>query len=182
MSRTLNLDLSRIGLGLLVIAVAGFAIAAIGLGAGSAAAAEVGNETVEIDNATTDVVVETTWNESLADPANATADVTIANATDGTSVHNLTVDGAEASTIETKINVSDAGLESGTEYRVTVNGSESEIDSVQVGTLGDGGGVVAGVTNGFFANLTGPIHPLVSFGVAAVLLALGVVAYRKDVI
>jgi len=165
-------DRSRLAIGLTSAAAVVALVALVALSGGTAAAAEVGNETVTINNGTTDVVVETTWNDSIDDPANATASVEIVDMSDDTTAHSIEISGSESTTISREINVSDAGLEAGQEYRVTVDGPEGVLDSASIGKLGNGG-FLAGATSG-----VKPLHAGV--GLVIVILAVAAVARFTD--
>ncbi len=153
-----------------------FALVAIALASiGTAATTEMANETVTVDNSS-NLTVSVDWNESITDPANATADVAIYNATEydddpanATLVLEDTIASDPGNTTDTEYTESD-GLVDGDDYRVLVTADDLEADSV---TIDDGslGGIFPGSDSGTSSGLV---------GIGIIAAAIGFVAWRSS--
>ena len=156
------------------VALALITIGLVGIAAiGAAETTEFTNETIEFD-ADENVTVDVDWNDSIDDP-DATADVTFYNATEydddpetATVVLDDAIDADEGNTTSTEYTDAD-GLEDETEYRLLVEGDDTEVDDV---TIDDG------TVGGFFPGSDGT--PGFGVGVAIVaLVTAGVVARAR---
>ncbi|WP_249038755.1 PGF-CTERM sorting domain-containing protein [Haloterrigena salifodinae] len=134
-----NYTQAVVGLALLTIGIVGFAAI------GGAATTEMANETVSFSN-DSNVTVDVVWNDSISDPANASASVTFYNATEfedsgtnATVVLSDSIAADEGNTTSTEYTEAD-GLEDGTDYQVVVDADDTEADDVTV-TDGSIGGI-----------------------------------------
>ncbi len=154
-----------------------FALVALALASISASAAttEMANETVTFDNSS-NLTVSVDWNESITDPANATADVAIYNATEydddpanATLVLEDTIASDPDNTTDTEYTEAD-GLVDGDDYRVLVTADDLEADSV---TIDDGslGGIFPGSDSGTSSGV---------LGIVIIAAAIGFVAWRTS--
>ncbi len=169
-------DLSQrqqIGVGALA-AIAVIALLASVATIGSAA--ELGNETVDVQDENDSIEISIAWNESITDPANESATVEIYNETaysddpaNATALLTETVDADEGNTTSTAWNVSDeADLEAGESYRVLVDGNDSAIDDVAISVDGDDDGLLAPIQEN-----AGNVALL------AILVGVAALAYRR---
>ena len=162
-----NYTTAVIGLALLTIGLVGFAVI------GGAATTEMANETVTFD-ADENVTVDVTWNDSIADVENASASVTIYNATEydddpatATVVLEDTI-AAEVGNTTSATYTTDDGLEDGTDYRLIVEADDTEAEEV---TVSDG------AVGGFLIGSDG--SPGFGVGVAIVAIAAAAMVARR---
>jgi len=144
-----NRSLSLLAALLLTVSILGVGLAMVG----SVSAAERANESVTFDDENETATVDLTWNSSISAATNTTADVVFYNATEynddpanATVVHSETITSDPGNT--TTHNYSTSGvsaLETGTDYVIAVEGTDSDLDDVAISTPG-GGGFLAGAS------------------------------------
>ncbi len=157
-----------------------FTVAIVGVGValvGNAAAAELANETATFGDSNDTVAVDLSWNSSISDAQNTTADIVFYNATEyqndsstATVVHSETVTSDPGNTTTHNYTTADvSALEVNTEYVVAVEGTDSDLDDVAISTLGSSG-------SGFFAGSSGGAK----LAGAGLLIAAAALMLRED--